>query len=110
MKYTKENILEGIKNKINSLNTSEENKQWWIERISQYPVEIEQNILEWINNQPLTDVDCHGESVLKTMQMWDLNENDLPYILSGFTTFKEGHFRVSNHIWQTVARLNKAYD
>ena len=110
MKYTKENIAEGIKAKINSLQVDEGTKRGLLWCIPQYPKEIEQNILEWINNEPLTDVDCHGESIVRTMAMWNFTKDDIPQLICGFVAFKEGNFRISNHIWQAVTGEQCVYD
>ena len=57
MKYTKENIAEGIKAKIDVINEPEVIKHKFVKKISEYPIEIEQNILEWINDEFLTNID-----------------------------------------------------
>ena len=75
MKYTKENIIDGIKAKINTINEPEVIKRMFVEKISQYPVEIEQNILEWVNDKPLTKIECHGESLVEIIERWGFDNS-----------------------------------
>ena len=110
MKYTKESIVEGLMVKIDSLNESLGLKNAWKKMIVKYPTEIEQNVLEWINDEPLSDIDCHGESIVQTMKTWNFSQNDIPAILCGFVMFKESGSRVSNHIWQAVMGEQCVYD
>ena len=79
MKYTKENIQEGIRATINALPITSIDKELLMFSIPQYPIEIEQNVLEWINNEPLTDINCHGESIVQTMQAWGFSNKDIPH-------------------------------
>lgn len=110
MKYTKDNIKNGIIEKVNSMNVTEGEKEWLRMRLIQYPKEIEQNVLEWINDLPLTDIDCHGESILKTMAAWNINKDDIPYVINGFVSFAKRNFRVSDVIWQSVKGMDGVYD
>ena len=110
MKYTKENIQEGIKATINALPITSIDKELLMLSIPQSPIEIEQNVLEWINNEPLTDINCHGESIVKTMQAWGFSNKDIPQIICGFVDFKDSNWRISNHIWQAVTGLEIVFD
>lgn len=103
MVYTKENIVEGIYAKIDAMNELDvDDKAFWKDRLMEYPVEIEQNILEWVNDYPITEVDCRGESVLRTMWAFDLDESWMPFIVDGFIKFKNSNFRVQSIIGQSI--------
>ena len=98
-KYTRENIKEGIINKINSIdNVSEATKRVWRERFLEYPIEIEQNILEWINDEPITQVDCYGESIRWVMDAFELDISWFPMILENFIRFKDTGFKLNSVI------------
>ena len=95
MRYTKENIVAGIYAKIDSLdNISDRKKNIFKRKLPDYPKEIEQNVLEWINDLPLTDVDCHGESIIKVMKLFNLDNSAIPYLIKNFIDYKESNFRV----------------
>lgn len=110
MKYTKANIQEGIATKIKSLSIPDELKEFYIDSLQNYPNEIEQNVLEWVNNIPLTDVDCHGESIVKIMNLWGFTEADIHKIILGFQDFRDGDWQMPNYIWQAVTGLSGIYD
>lgn len=95
MQYTRENIIDGILTKIDSMHTiSERQKNRLKKELVNYPIEIEQNILEWVNDLPITEVDCHGESIKHVMKIFDLTEEDVPYLIKNFINFKDSGFRV----------------
>lgn len=110
MQYTKENIQDGIMAKIEAMDITREEKLLLKMRLPKYPKEIEQNVLEWINDLPLTEVDCHGESIITTMRRWDFTEKDIPYIIDGFVAFAKRNFRASDVIWQSVTGMDGVYD
>ena len=110
MTYTKENIQQGIQDKINSLHISKMDKDLLKLRIMRYPSEIEQNVLEWINNQPLSDIDCHGESILKIMNLWGFSEKDIPQLICGFGVYAKTDWTQAEVIWQEVTGLQVVYD
>lgn len=109
MKYTRENILEGIKHKVDTLKCPDQMKIGLVDRLVLYPIEIEQNILEWINNQELTDVNCHGQSIVKLMKKWHLSEEDIPKLICGFAAFKNDEFNSPDLIWKTFMGLTRIY-
>ena len=91
MVYTKENIKEGIIAKINSINDEDADegmKRIWRNKFVNYPIEVEQNVLEWINNQPITDIDCHGESIRRVLDIFELDDSWFPIVLENFILFK----------------------
>lgn len=92
MLYTKNNIIDGIYAKIDSLYEDENTRRMWKTFLPNYPKEIEQNVLEWVNNQPITHVDCYGESVLRIMNGLKLDESWIPQIINGFILFAETKF------------------
>lgn len=103
MVYTKENIMDGIYAKIDAMpNVDEADKEIWRRRLVQYPKEIEQNVLEWVNNLPITEVDCHGESIKKTMDRWGLDKDCIPSVINGFVKFKKGNFRTPSIIVKAI--------
>jgi hypothetical protein len=105
VKYTIENIIDGIYAKIDSMDIPDREKYLWKSKLQQYPNEISQNILEWINDLPITEVDCHGESIVKTMTVWDLDESWMPWVIDGFIKFKKSGFRVQSVIDQQIALM-----
>ena len=101
MKYTRENIQEGIIAKINSLNElSEASKRVYRTVLIDYPIEVEQNVLEWINDLPITEVDCHGESIKNVMNVLGLDVTWFPSILKNFISFKHTNFLLYNTIYE----------
>lgn len=98
MKYTEKNIIDGINAKIDNMYSDSGMRQWYKYRLPQYPKEIEQNVLEWINDAPITEVDCHGESVLDIMNAWNLDTSYIPLIIDGFIKFAKTNFRTSSVI------------
>ena len=110
MKYTKENIHQGVEEKINSLPISEIDKRFLLIKLKKYPQEIEQNVLEWVNDVPLTDIDCYGESIVRVMRLWGFSEKDIPQLICGFMSFKNSNWQMPNYIWQAVTGLQVVYD
>lgn len=110
MQYTRVNIQEGIRIKLQSLDLSEEYKEMLCEKICLYPAEIEQNILEWVNNQPLTPVDCHGVSIAQVIQQWNLPENAIPDIVLGFIYYQNSHWRIPQKVWLAASGWRPAHD
>lgn len=105
MIYTKENIEEGIIAKINSINDEDADegmKRIWRNKFVNYPIEVEQNVLEWINNQPITDIDCHGESIRRVLDIFELDDSWFPIVLENFILFKNSGFRSNGLV---VSRL-----
>ena len=96
MKYTRENIIEGIKAKLDEMfgenSTTEPMSVMFKNVLPQYPIEIEQNVLEWINNEPITEVDCHGISIKHIMDRKNLSEFHMPQLIKNFIDFKNNGF------------------
>ena len=98
MKYTRENILEGINKKLEEQYGSGSHidnafLRLYKQRLPEYPIEVEQNVLEWINDKPITEVDCHGISIRYVMDCFNLSDDWFPLILRNFVTFKNDNFR-----------------
>ena len=110
MKYTKENIVEGIKAKIDVINEPEVIKHKFVKKISEYPIEIEQNILEWINDEFLTNIDCYGESIVNVVNMWNVPIDKLYLVFYGFTIFKESNFYDHESVILPVIGAQCIYD
>ena len=93
MKYTKENIFDGIDAKLDELfGGSEVTKttalvfsQW----LRQYPKEIEQNILEWVNNEPFSEIDFCGESIKHVADVMQLDSYSIPQLIKNFIDFNK---------------------
>lgn len=98
--FLKEDIVEGIFWKVVMSDESDRSKPVLMKRLLDYPLEIEQNILEWINNKSLTEVDCHGESIVKWLECFNLTYEAIPLIIKAFISYKESRWRVcpSNYI------------
>ena len=100
--YTRENIIEGLDAKLDEIKAIDPEYDGWCESyrdsIKNYPIEVEQNVLEWINNKPLTDIDCHGASIKKIMDAFNLPNWYFPAILDNFVAFKENNFQGGTHI------------
>lgn len=95
MKYTRENIKEGIYAKLKEIYKEDCHDDFVEEltrRIVNYPIEIEPNILEWINGLPLSKIDCHGISIREIMDSMDLDESYIPTLIENFITFKNDGF------------------
>ena len=92
MQYTQENIKQGICAKIDKLYDDNTDREFWKQKLLEYPKEIEQNILEWINDHPITDVDCHGESILDKMNAWKMDISYFPMVVRGFIQFSKTQF------------------
>ena len=96
MKYTRENIVEGIKDKLIRLTNNDPNREPFragsLEMMRNYPIEIEQNILEWINDELLTEIDCGGVSVKHVMYHKNLSDIHFPIVVRNFSTFKKHGF------------------
>jgi hypothetical protein len=96
MKYTRENIVEGINAKLNKL--VDENPilspmcNVYRTILLNYPIEIEQNVLEWINNLPITKVDCHGISIKEVMERKQVKDVYFPIVVQNFIRFKDNGF------------------
>ena len=93
VKYTKENIIEGIYEKIDTIDGFEGLKVLWKYKLPQYPIEIEQNVLEWLNGEPISDIDYHGESIAKIFKLWNIDESRFISVLLGFIDFKNEGWR-----------------
>lgn len=109
MEYTRENILEGIRQKVKVLKCPDRMKIGLVDRLALYPIEIEQNVLEWINGQELTHVNCHGQSIKNLINEWHLSEEDIPKLICGFATFKNDDFNSPDLIWKTFMGLKRIY-
>lgn len=96
MKYTKENIIEGIYAKLDEMQGDpvlvEAAKQSYKKSLVNYPIEVEQNVLEWINDLPITAIDCHGTSIKKVLDGMELSIEFFPMVLENFIYFKETGF------------------
>lgn len=97
MKYTRENILEGINAKLEATYCRDKMDERFLrlykQELPQYPIEVEQNVLEWINDEPITEVDCHGISIRYVLDRFNLSNDWFPLVLRNFITFKNGGFR-----------------
>lgn len=92
MRYTRENIVEGINAKLDELycgsETSATMKSIYSKSLLDYPIEIEQNILEWVNDEPFTYVDCHGISIKEIVDDLSLSKYKIPRLIKNFINFK----------------------
>ena len=103
MVYTKENIKEGIIAKINALDDySEDSKRVFRSILMDYPIEVEQNVLEWINDLPITEVDCHGDSIKRVMDVFNLDISWFPVVLNNFIRFKNVNFCMTTVIYENL--------
>jgi hypothetical protein len=100
--YTIKNIHDGIDKKIESMRDGTEEMdafctlcKAWMEN---YPSEVEQNILEWINNIELSDIECHGTSIKRVMNTMDLTDDAFPMVIRNFKIFKERNFEDGTYI------------
>ena len=110
MKYTKENIQEGIVAKTKSLSLSEEYTDMLIQQLLQYPVEIEQNIIEWVNDIPLTQINCHEVSMQQVMAQWNLPDKAIPDLILGFINYQNTKWRIPQKVWLAVAGWRHVHD
>lgn len=95
MKYTVENIQEGIALKLDELfndDLSKPTANVLKFLFKEYPKEIEQNILEWINDMPFTDIDCHGQSFGHIATSMNLSKYQIPQLIENFIIFKQLNF------------------
>ena len=100
-KFGKNDIIEGLFWKV--IETNKEDDILYsilLKKLLDYPIEIEQNILEWINNETLTEIDCHGESIVKWLECFNLTYAAIPLIIKAFVDYKDSNWRVcpSNYI------------
>ena len=103
MKYTKENIIEGIYAKVDAMpDASEADKEFWKWKLVQYPIEVEQNVIEWVNGLPITELDCHGESIRRVLDFGGLDDTYFPSVLIGFIWFKSNDFMTNSIVYKTV--------
>ena len=97
MRYTKENIVEGINAKLDAMIAKDEILRTMCEAfrpiLPNYPIEVEQNVLEWVNGDPLTDIDCHGFSIAQTMEDGNLHETYFMLLIKNLIKYKEGDFK-----------------
>lgn len=94
MKYTKKDIPNILRQKVDSLGTHDAHKNLIFERIMRYPKEIEENILQWLNNEPITEIDCHGMSMKYVIDTCKLNDSDMLWLIDNFATYAERDFQV----------------
>ena len=102
MRYTKENIIDGIYAKIDEASVSDGIKRKWRRKLVDYPEEVEQNVLEWLNDQPISEIDCHGESIKRVLDYENMGIEWFPCALEGFVNFKNSHYQVPSRVWQYV--------
>lgn len=97
MKYTKENIVEGINAKLDLMIEKDKILRGacnaFRDIITQYPIEVEQNVLEWINGDPLTDINYHGFSIAKTMKELELHESFFMLIIRNLICYRDSGFK-----------------
>lgn len=102
MKYTRENIVEGINAKLDEMYGKDPMLvgacALYKSILPDYPIEIEQNVLEWVNGAPLTDIDCHGVSIKRIMENRNLKEWYFPVVLRNFIMFKRNDFEGGNYL------------
>lgn len=102
IRYTKENIVDGINAKLDLIYGNDPNRKHFCEMckimMNDYPVEIEQNILEWINGIPLTEIDVHGMSVKRVMAAFELTDDCFPLVVRNFKRYKSRGFKGGTHI------------
>lgn len=100
MRYTKENIVDGIYAKLDEIfkvdSIYKPVGDMFKLILINYPEEIEQNVLEWVNGDPLTEVDCHGVSIKDIVETRNLSDAHMPQIIKNFITFKKNGFKGSN--------------
>ena len=96
MVYTKENIFDGIEAKLNRIADDRPMLEPFCNAyrnvIMNYPIEIEQNVIEWINDVPLTEVNCHGISVKEVMDDYELPDHYFLVVVRNFSAFKANGF------------------
>ena len=102
MKYTKENIIEGINAKLDEIVAKNPDLTGicnvYRASLPNYPIEIEQNMLEWINDLPLTEIDCHGASIKGVMESRKLPDHFFPALVRNFITYKKYNFACGTYI------------
>jgi predicted metal-dependent phosphotriesterase family hydrolase len=96
MQYTKENIVEGINAKIDEIFGSDETTRlignMYKKTLLSYPKEIEQNVLEWINDDTITEIDYHGISIKELVDDLSLQNAQMPQLFKNFITFRDYNF------------------
>ena len=98
MRYTKENIVEGIHAKLEEMYGDSPMYKGFLKHMKQilptYPTEVEQNVLEWLNGDEISDVDCHGISIKTVLSHPDAIANiDFPHVLYNFIKFQKSGFK-----------------
>ena len=105
MKYTSDNIKEGIIDKINSIDKTKADsgmKKNWCRKLINYPIEVEQNVLEWLNDEPITKVDCHGISIRHVLDACKLDDSWFPFVLENFISFKNNNYVSINIVYHRL--------
>jgi hypothetical protein len=96
VKYTKENIVDGIYAKLDRIFGSDPMYKGVCEMfkvtLPEYPKEIEQNVLEWVNDEPFSEIDCHGISVKHVVEIKNLSDAHMPQVFENFITFQKNGF------------------
>lgn len=93
MKYTKENIVEGIYAKLDEMQGDpvlvELFKTEYKNILVNYPKELEQNVLEWINDLPITEIKYHDCSIKKVLDGMELSVDFFPMVLRNFIAYEK---------------------
>jgi hypothetical protein len=59
----------------------------------EYPIELEQNVLEWVNDLPLSEISCHGESINGVLKHMQWSNDCIPLVLNNFVLYKKGNYK-----------------
>jgi hypothetical protein len=96
MKYTRENIIEGIDAKLNQVfgqcPATRPLEDVYKEVLRNYPAELEQNILEWINGETISEINYHGISVREVMDDLSLEDCQIPRLFKNFIIYRNYNF------------------
>ena len=102
MRYTRENIWDGIEAKLSLFRDGNESTERYLaicrEFMQDYPKELEQNVLEWVNNEPITEIDCHGASIKGVMCAEKLSDLYFPMVVRNFKIYRDRNFKGGNYI------------
>ena len=102
MKYTKENIVEGIDARLNELHRNQPGSEHFCQAckimMQDYPIEIEQNVLEWVNGLPISELDFHGTSIKRVMESRKLTDDFFPIVIKNFKNYKKNEFKGGTYI------------
>ena len=105
--YTRENIIEGIYKKVDSIKDASDGlKSIWKKELVNYPIEVEQNVLEWINGEPISDIDCHGYSMRTVLNYIKRGDEWFPFVLESFIKYKNTNFMMPSIVYGSLLRTH----